>query len=110
MAGRRMEVDTTHLHAGADRCGDAADTALAAAGKLAEKKPPTGMFGDFDEAHEFHGALTAAHQGHVEQLHDHHRALTDVGDKSRSGAEQFTAQDAASGEAVRTAGAGFDAR
>lgn len=110
MAERSMEIDTAHLHAGADRCGEAADTALAAAGKLAEKKPTAGMFGDFDEAHEFHGALTAAHQGHVEQLHGHHRALTDVGDKSRSGAEQFTAQDASSADSIRTAGSGFDAR
>ena len=110
MPERSMEVETAHRHAGADRCGDAADTALAASGKLAEQKPVAGMFGDFDEAHEFHGALTAAHQAHVEQLHDHHRALTDIGDKSRSGAEQFTAQDASSGEAVRAAGSGFDAR
>ena len=33
MAAESMEVDSTHLHAGADRCSDAAGTATAAAGK-----------------------------------------------------------------------------
>ncbi len=42
MAERGMEVDTEHLNAGADRCGDAAGTALAAAGELAEMKPAAG--------------------------------------------------------------------
>ncbi|MEZ0051339.1 cob(I)alamin adenosyltransferase [Mycobacterium sp. MAA66] len=107
MAEQSMEVDPAHLHAGADRCGDAAATALKAAGKLAEKKPAAGMFGDFDEAHAFHGALATAHQGHVEQLHGHHRALTDIGDKSRSGADTFTAQEASNADSLRTAEAGF---
>jgi cob(I)alamin adenosyltransferase len=102
-----MEVDTAHLHAGADRCRDAAGTALAAAGKLAEKKPAVGMFGDFDEAHAFHQAISAAHQDHIERLHGHHRALTDVGDKSRSAAHEFTARDASTADSLRAAEAGF---
>lgn len=108
MVERSMEVDTAHLHAGAERCTDAAQTALAAAGKLAGKKPTAGMFGDFAEAHEFHEALSAAHQGHIEQLRGHHRALTDISDKSRSAAHEFTARDASSADSLRTAETGFD--
>ncbi|MCV7356626.1 DUF2563 family protein [Mycolicibacterium fluoranthenivorans] len=109
MAERGMEVDTEHLNAGADRCGDAAGTALAAAGELAEMKPAAGMFGDFDEARMFHQAVSAAHQGHVEQFQAHHRALGDISAKSRSGADEFTATDASSADSVRAAGARFGA-
>ena len=98
-----MEVDTTHLHAGATRCHEAAETALNAAGKLDAKKPAAGMFGDFDEAHDFHQALTTAHQGHVEQLQGHHRSLTDIGEKSHSGANAFTAAEASNAETLRAA-------
>jgi Protein of unknown function (DUF2563) len=110
MAESSMEVDPTHLHAGAERCSDAAEAALAAAGKLAGKKPAAGMFGDFAEADEFHGAVSAAHQSHVEQLHDHHRALNDVGDKSRSAATEFTAQDASAADSLRATESGFGTR
>mgnify|MGYP000243367417 FL=1 len=103
MAERSMEVDPAHLHAGATRCHEAAETALSAAGELGGKKPTAGMFGDFDEAHAFHQALTTAHQGHVEQLQGHHSALTDIGDKSRSGAHTFTAAEASNAETLRAA-------
>lgn len=103
-----MEVDATHLHAGADRCADAAATALKAAGKLADKAPKSGMFGDFAAAHEFHAALSAAHQAHVEKLQGHHRELIDIGYKSRSGANSFTAQDADGADSVRAVGSAFD--
>ena len=104
-----MEVDAAHLHAGAVRCSDAASTALAAAGKLAGKEPTAGMFGDFAEAHAFHGAVSAAHQDHIEQLRVHHRALTDICDRSRSGAAKFTAADASTADSLRAAEAGFNA-
>jgi hypothetical protein len=110
MTGRGMEVDTDHLHTGADRCIDAASTALAAAGKLAETKPPAGMFGDFEAAQSFHRVVAQAHEAHVDQLHAHHRNLTGVGDKSRSGADQFTAGDAASADAFKAAVAGLEPR
>lgn len=103
MAEHSMEVDTTHLHAGAERCSDAAQTALTAAGKLAAKQPTAGMFGDFAEAHAFHEAVSAAHQDHIEQLNGHHRALTDIGDKSRTGADTFTARDASSADSLQAA-------
>lgn len=109
MAGRSMKVDTAHLHAGADRCSDAAATALGAAGKLAEKGPMAGMFGDFAGAHEFHGAISAAHRDHIAQLQGHHRALTDISDKSRSAANEFTAGDSSTAVSLLAAEAGFDA-
>ncbi|MGH3643328.1 MAG: DUF2563 family protein [Mycobacterium sp.] len=68
---------------------------------MAEKKPTVGMFGDFHEAHAFHEAISAAHQDHIEQLHGHHRALTDISDKSRSAAHEFTARDASTADSLR---------
>ena len=109
MAEPGMEVDTGHLHAGVGRCNDAARTALVAADKLAGKEPTVGMFGDFAEAHAFHGAVLAARQDHIEQLRAHHRALTDIGDKSRSGAAKFTAADASTADSLQAAESGFDA-
>ena len=108
MVGQSLEVDVTHLHAGADRCTDAAGIASAGARNLAGKQPAEGMFGDFPAAHAFHGALAAAHQAHVERLSDHHRALTDIGDKSRSAAYEFTARDAAEADSMRAAEARID--
>jgi hypothetical protein len=102
-----MEVDTAHLHAGADRCGDAAATASAAAGRLADSKPQPGVFGDFAEAHALHQAVARAHQGHVELLRTHHRVLSGIGEKSRAGAELFSANDASYADAVQDAAAGF---
>ncbi len=102
-----MEVDIAHLHAGADRCGDAARMAQAAADKLAGKQPTAGMFGDFAEAHEFHQAIVAAHQGHIELLNGHHRGLADISDKSRSAAHEFTAGDASAADSLRAGEAGF---
>lgn len=110
MAEQGMEVDTAHLHAGADRCCDAAVTSSAAAGRLADKQPQAGIFGDFAEAHVFHQAVLQAHQGHVELLRAHHRMLSDIGEKSRSGAELFIASDASSANAVQAAAAGLDGR
>ena len=107
MTGRSMEVDTAHLRAGASHCGDAAAMALAAAGKLAGKAPTAGIFGDFAEAHAFHQAVSAAHQGHVEQLNGHHRALTDIGDQSLSAARQFAVRDVSAADSLRAAEAGI---
>ena len=109
MSGSSMEVDSPHLHAGAERCSDAAWAARAAAGRLAETRPMVGMFGDFDQAHSFHRAVSAAHQAHIEQLRAHHRALSDISDKSRSGADEFTARDASIADSLCATESGFDA-
>jgi hypothetical protein len=101
-----MELDTEQLRAGANHCQDAAGMATSAAGKLADKTPAEGIFGDFAEARAFHGALSAVHQDHVERMRGHDRALTEISDKSRSAAVQFTAGDVSSADALRAAGAG----
>jgi Protein of unknown function (DUF2563) len=101
MAAESMKVDPTHLHAGADRCSDAAGAAMAGAVKLATKKPTAGIFGDFGEAHALHGAISAAHLDHVEQLHGHHRALTEISDKSRTAAYEFTSVDGSTADSLR---------
>ncbi|MCX2710693.1 DUF2563 family protein [Mycolicibacterium sp. J2] len=108
MTGHGMEVDTAHLEAGADRCSDAAATAATAAGRLADRKPQPGIFGDFAEAHAFLQSLSQAHQGHVETLQTHHRVVSGIGEKGRSGAQLFTAHDASSADAIQNAAAGFD--
>jgi len=85
VAEQSLEIDTELLAAGAARCGDAAGMAVGGAKKLADKSPSAGIFGDFAEAHAFHDAVSAAHQGHVQQLIEHHRALSTVGEKSHGG-------------------------
>jgi hypothetical protein len=103
-----MTVDTHLLTAGAARCGDAAGMAVAGAKKLADKLPSAGIFGDFAEAYAFHDAVAAAHQGHVEQLLEHHRVLTTVGENCHTAANTFTATDTAGADSLRTAEAGFE--
>jgi hypothetical protein len=103
-----MKIDTDLLTAGSARCGDAAGMAVTGAKKLADKSPSAGIFGDFAEAHAFHDAVSAAHQGHVEQLFEHHRALTTVGEKGHTAANTFTATDTSGADSLRAAEAGFE--
>jgi hypothetical protein len=109
MVGHVMKVDTGHLRGGANGCAEAAGMALSGAERFAGKAPQTGIFGDFAEAHGFHGAVVAAHKDHVDQLHGHHQALTAIGDKGHSAAATFASTDESEGSSIVAAGA-FEAR
>ena len=86
------------------------NTRRTAAARLAEKMPLAGMFGDFEAAQSYHRAVAQAREAHIDQLNAHHRDLTGIGDKSRSGAHQFTAGDASSADTLKAAEAGLEVR
>ncbi len=56
-----MFVDPKTLHSGGDQSHRAGDHAQEAAGHLSRAFLPSGMFGEFSAAEDFHGAVTAAH-------------------------------------------------
>lgn len=86
MPAGKFEVDPDLLHSGGDSSRFAGDAARKAAGRLAESNAPRGIFGDFDAAHSFHTALTAGRDDHIQRLHGHDAALSDVSGKAHAGA------------------------
>ena len=104
MVEQVMKVDTGHLRGGATGCTEAAGMAVSGAERLAGRAPQTGMFGDFAEAHGFHGAVVAAHKSHVDQLHGHHQALTAIGDKGHAAAATFASTDESERSSIAAAG------
>lgn len=88
-----MHVDTAHLRAGANTSYQAADHAYEGSAKLSRASVPTGIFGDFDHADDFHTAVTGAHGRHVEALNSHYEQLGVLGDKAHSAAADFRAMD-----------------
>lgn len=104
MAADKIEINVDHLRGGATHCGDAAYTARKGAEQLAVKRPEAGIFGDFAEAHDFHRQISAAQQGHVDQLHSHHRLLSDIGENGHAAGQQFLATDGSGGDSIRAAG------
>jgi hypothetical protein len=85
-----MFVDTGLLHAGANDSHRAGLHADDGANHLAGTSPVAGMFGDFAAAHEFHEAVTQAHAHHTARLRAHQQVLSDVGDKARTAATDFS--------------------
>jgi hypothetical protein len=99
-----MFVDTGFLHAGANDSHRAGSHADDGANHLAGTSSVAGMFGDFAAAGEFHEAVTRAHTHHTARLRAHQEILSDVGDKARAAAVDFTdmeQQNAAKLRAVR---------
>jgi hypothetical protein len=88
-----MQVNTDGLHAGANQSYDAADHADAGHGTLSRAAVASGIFGDFDAAHSFHGAVTDAHTHHVSRLDGHTRRLGTVGDKAHKAGADFREMD-----------------
>ncbi|BBZ72751.1 DUF2563 family protein [Mycobacterium paraseoulense] len=88
-----MFVDTALLHSGGNDSHRAGGHAQEGADQLARGPLASGMFGDFAAADSFHGAVTAAHTKHVQNLQGHQQALTDVGAKAHVAARGFTSMD-----------------
>lgn len=103
MACDKIEVDVDQLHMGARRCGDAAETARNGANQFGAKGPSAGIFGDFAEAADFHATVTASHQGHVDLLHSHHEALSDIGEKGHAAGRRFLAADESGADTIGAA-------
>lgn len=88
-----MFVDTGLLHGGASESRRAGVHADDGANHLAGTSPVSGMFGDFDDAHEFHEIVTVAHTHHAAMLRAHQEMLGNVGDKAHTAATAFTAME-----------------
>lgn len=97
-----MRVEPSVLKDGADVSRSAGRIALGGADALSQAAIPTGMFGDFDEAHAFHASLTAGHQSHVSAMRGNHEALTGIGDKVANAATSFETTEAQNRAAIDT--------
>jgi hypothetical protein len=88
-----MFVDTAMLHSGATESHRAGSYVDDGAHQLTGVFPVTGMFGDFEAAHTFHGAVTEAHTHHVAKLRAHQEILSGIGDKARTVAAGFSGME-----------------
>jgi hypothetical protein len=103
MSGGKMEVNTEHMLGGGDSCTYAADAARKGAERLARETIERNIFGDFDAGHQFHSAISAAHQDHIERLNGHDTALTNLSGHAKDAAQSFTTTDDAGGDGINAA-------
>jgi hypothetical protein len=104
----KIEFDTDLLRSGSDTSGFAAAAAQKAASRLREASAKQGIFGDFDAANAFHSALTTAQDSHVERADSHSTRMSDIADKSQTGARELDKSVAASVDAIESAGEQID--
>ncbi|MEM6108460.1 DUF2563 family protein [Mycobacterium sp. 050272] len=88
-----MFVDPGLLHSGGDQSRRAGGHAREGADRLSRGPLPSGMFGQFPAADEFHEAVGVAHGDHVRGLRAHEEVLTAVGGKAHRAASGFTEMD-----------------
>lgn len=103
-----FEANVDHLAAGGDLCRHAADSVKDAAEALAGADVASGIFGDFAEAHQFHGVVSGVHQQHQDRLRGHHTTLSGVAAKAITAAQVLTGADESAGEAITSAGEQFE--
>jgi Protein of unknown function (DUF2563) len=102
--GAAMFVDTGLLHSGGNESHRAGGHAQEGADRLSRGPLMSGMFGQFDAAEAFHGAVSTSHAQHVRNLQAHQEVLTSVGAKAHLTAKGFREMDernAAEERAVR---------
>lgn len=99
-----MYVDTELLRMGADFSKSAGEIVKRGAEKFASTSVPTGVFGDFEAAHDFHSALCRSHEAHAATMRSHHADFEGLASKANNGAAEFEKQDEACRAMVRSAG------
>jgi hypothetical protein len=104
VAAEEFEVSADHLMAGGQCCRFAAESAREAAEALAGADVASGIFGDFAEAHQFHGVVSGVHRLHQDRLRGHHTTLSGVSAKAVNAAQVFGGTDESAGEAIASAG------
>jgi hypothetical protein len=104
VAAEEFDVDVDHLMAGGQCCRFAAESAREAAEALAGADVASGIFGDFAEAHPFHGVVSGVHQLHQDRLRGHHQTLSGLSGKAVAAAQLLSAGDESAGEAIASAG------
>ncbi|RAV18002.1 DUF2563 domain-containing protein [Mycolicibacterium sp. GF69] len=102
-----MRVDTAYLRMGADFSVSAGAIARRGVDEFASAALTTGMFGDFEEAEQFHRALSEMQSKHTKSMQGHHSALTTLAEKAVTAAKVFTEQDEQCASAVESAQRGF---
>jgi hypothetical protein len=105
-----MFVDTDLLRMGADFSRSAGIVAQRGADQLAQKRFTSGIFGDFESAHGFHNALSAAHQMHVSTMAGHRAELDGLAEKAGVAATVFQTKDESLAENVTAAGSSLPDR
>lgn len=91
------------MRAGADRAYQAAAFADDAVQRLTADAGRPGIFGDFDAAHRFGGALSVAHSNHQQALRGHVGGLGALADAAQTTASAFTAMEQRNAAALRAA-------
>ncbi|BBZ15047.1 DUF2563 family protein [Mycobacterium branderi] len=99
-----VEVDPELLHSGAKMTHGAAKHVASGADQLAGTSVPSGIFGDFPAAENFHARLTVHHQEHVALMRQHHAVLANVGDKAHAAATGFVRTDDENAASIRSVG------
>jgi len=99
-----MRVEPELLHSGADVTHEAAERVVAGAEQLAGASLTRGMFGDFMAADGFHSRLTVHHAEQVAVMRQHHRVLTNIGDKAHAAARDFTETEQANARTIASVG------
>jgi hypothetical protein len=99
-----MRVEPNLLHEGADVTHGAGEQVRSGAEQLAGASLPRGMFGDFVAAHSFHARMSVHHAEYVALMRQHHRVLTNIGDKAHAGARGFTSTEQANTAAITSVG------
>lgn len=108
LAAEEFDVNGDHLAAGGDFCRHAADSVKDAAEALAGADVASGIFGDFAEAHQFHGVMSGVHRQHQDRLRGHQQTLSGLSAKAVKAAQVFSETDESAGEAVISAGEQFE--
>ncbi|SEH61664.1 Protein of unknown function [Mycolicibacterium rutilum] len=99
-----MYVDTDMLRMGADFSKSAGEIVKRGAEQFASTTVPSGIFGDFDAANDFHSALGRAHEAQSALMGSHRDKLDSLATKADVGAAAFVRQDEAGEAAICAAG------
>ncbi|MCV7314259.1 DUF2563 family protein [Mycolicibacillus parakoreensis] len=102
-----MTASAPLLVGGGAACGHAAGAAQMGADRLGALSAATTVFGDFAEARQFHGAVTAARDDHRTRLREHQRALTAYVARATETARVFTGTDRRNAAAITDTTAGL---
>ncbi|MEN4449514.1 MULTISPECIES: DUF2563 family protein [Mycobacteriaceae] len=98
-----MFVDPALLRMGAAFAQSAGAIAHEGASRFADASISAGIFGDFDDAHDFHRSLVDCHETHATTLSGFRTHLDSLAERTNSAATIFEAQDAAGAGSINAA-------
>jgi hypothetical protein len=98
-----MYIDPALLRMGAAFADSAGAIAHAGATTFADAAIPLGIFGDFDDAHDFHKSLAANHETHATTLLGFRPHLESISERANAGATAFDTQDSTGAQSINAA-------